>query len=104
MVSARKRNRDDSWSYGGVKARDFRQSKDGPEVTGGPKPKKNKMACKKNKGQEHIIVFIIGSWGFRELACMHCNKEFWAYQIKRHNLKFRYEDEETIFKRDYGIL
>lgn len=47
----------DSWAYGGVKRRDFRQAKDNPEVAPHAGKRKNtKKWCKGKEGREHIPV------------------------------------------------
>jgi hypothetical protein len=66
---------DDSWSYGGVKRRDFRNSHDGPEVVGKHKKKKDKRKCKKNKDGPHEPELVEESHGWYKIyKCIHCGK------------------------------
>ena len=72
----------DSWKAGGVIRRDFRATKDGPEV---PKPGKNKRKnlkrwCRGKEGKEHkwIIIrreFSFGANVFLHDKCSECGKE-----------------------------
>lgn len=66
------------WDKNSADRRDFRNSKDGPEVIK-HRRKRNKKQCKKNQNKEHEFetteVYIVGTkirW--IELKCVHCGK------------------------------
>lgn len=72
----------DSYSYRGVKRRDFRQSKDGPESLPltPAKKKKNKSGCKRNKYGPHIVRTIVEPRYVKYLQCrvicVYCGKDY----------------------------
>ena len=108
MVSEdkKRKNRDDKgWYYGGVKRRDFKASKDGPEVTGPAKPmtsKEKKKYCKRQGYQQHVVDFV--SKGFYStLKCIYCgkeymsgfNKKYWVYSSQEMKEQFEEAKRES---------
>lgn len=83
MVSQdkRKKNHDNpkDWGYGGVVRRDFRASKDGPEVIKQrrKRTKKEKKACKRSPDRVHSYVYN-ERYSFEPfwttLSCEFCGK------------------------------
>lgn len=52
-----KKKDEDSWSYGGVKRRDFRHAHDEPEIPAhSGKRKDTKKWCKGKEGKEHVAI------------------------------------------------
>lgn len=83
-----KKKDEDSWRYGGIKRRDFRNAKDDPEVPRHKGTKKNtKKWCKGKRGVEHIPVrrtkyyMLRGERKpmYRFTECVNCGKRL-AYE------------------------
>lgn len=96
MVSAdkRKKNHDSEkeWNYGGVKRRDFRHSKDGPEVINGrgkKKERKNLLRCHKSPDEKHLVQsYRRYSFSFdMKTFCVYCGTYFSRKEIKNNFFK-----------------
>jgi len=72
------RTNPNSWQSDSNRLKDFRSSKDGPEVTAGPRRKKDTNRwCKGKVGREHDYTKYIPSHYFRDKydpVCSVCNK------------------------------
>lgn len=73
----------DSWKASGIKRKDFRNTKNGPEVIK-PRSKKNtKRWCRGKVGKEHKIIHqphpTYGKFGTHVDRCDECGKELKTY-------------------------
>lgn len=104
MASADKKRKNhdvESWHYRGVKRRDFRHSKDGPEVSRTTPSRKNKARfCKKNHNGSHEVKFGVThyTW-FWSLICTHCGKIFSGYDALKGHVNFVSEDDRLKYIR-----
>jgi hypothetical protein len=71
-----------SWKASGIQRRDFRSTKNGPEIPKGSKRKKNtKKWCKGIEGREHKVIHWVekNRWGSYVDKCENCGKEMKHY-------------------------